>query len=78
MRIYLAFHLKKLQSPSPKDALCQDCLNRLRGSGEEDFLFLCPRDRRSGGGGAYCFCPVCHSVILSFCHSVILSSSLKL
>ena len=36
--------------------------------------------------GAYCFCPVCHSVILSFrhsvilqfCHSVILSSSLKL
>ena len=23
--------------------------------------------------GAYCFCPVCHSVILSFCHSVILS-----
>ena len=37
MRIYLAFHLKKLQSPSPKDALCQDCLNRLRGSGEEDF-----------------------------------------
>ena len=37
MRIYLAFHLKKLQSPSPKDAFCQDCLNRLRGSGEEDF-----------------------------------------
>ena len=28
--------------------------------------------------GAYCFCPVCHSVILSFCNSVILSSSLKL
>ena len=24
-------------------------------------LFLCPRDQRSG---AYCFCPVCHSVIL--------------
>ena len=22
--------------------------------------------------GAYCFCPVCHSVILSFCNSVIL------
>ena len=25
--------------------------------------FLCPRDRRSG---AYCFCPVSHSVILPF------------
>ena len=30
-------------------------------------LFLCPRDRRSG---AYCFCPVCHSVIPLFCHSL--------
>ena len=28
--------------------------------------FLCPQDRRLG---AYCFCPVCHSVIPSFCHS---------
>ena len=28
--------------------------------------FLCPQDRRSE---AYCFCPVCHSVIPSFCHS---------
>ena len=27
-------------------------------------VFLCPWDRRSG---AYCFRPVCHSVILSFC-----------
>ena len=26
------------------------------------FIFLCPRDRRSV---SYCFCPVCHSVILS-------------
>ena len=24
--IYCFFHLKKLESPSPKDALCQDCL----------------------------------------------------
>jgi hypothetical protein len=25
--------------------------------------------------GAYCFCPVCHSVLLLFCHSVLLSSA---
>ena len=28
--------------------------------------------------GAYCFCPVCHSVIPSFCHSVLLSETLTL
>ena len=28
--------------------------------------------------GAYCFCPVCHSVILSFCNSVLLSETLTL
>ena len=28
--------------------------------------------------GAYCFCPVCHSVIPSFCHSVIFSETLTL
>ena len=33
------------------------------------YWFLCPQARRSGGGG-YCFCPVCHSVIPSFCHSL--------
>ena len=26
--------------------------------------------------GAYCFCPVCHFVILSFCNSVLLSETL--
>ena len=28
--------------------------------------------------GAYCFCPVRHSVILSFCNSVFLSETLTL
>ena len=28
--------------------------------------------------GPYCFCPVCHSVILLFCHSVLLSETLTL
>ena len=31
------------------------------GQFEKKCIFLCPRDRRSGGGG-YCFCPVCHSL----------------
>jgi hypothetical protein len=27
---------------------------------------------KDGGGGGYCFCPVCHSVFLSlsFCHAL--------
>ena len=33
----MVLHLKKNESPSPKDALCQDCLDWLSGSGEEDF-----------------------------------------
>lgn len=38
-------------------------------------IFLCPRDGRSG---AYCFCPVNHSVIPSFRNSVILFETLTL
>lgn len=38
-------------------------------------IFLCPRDGRSG---AYCFCPVYHSVIPSFRNSVILFETLTL
>ena len=33
---------------------------------------------RSKIGGHICFCPVCHSVILSFCNSVLLSETLTL
>lgn len=38
-------------------------------------IFFCPRDGRSG---AYCFCPVYHSVIPSFRNSVILFETLTL
>ena len=38
-------------------------------------IFLCSRDGRSG---AYCFCPVYHSVIPSFRNSVILFETLTL
>ena len=39
----------------------------------QKLIFVCPRDRRSG---EYCFCPVCHSVILHFSHYVLLSETL--
>ena len=34
---WMVFHLNKIESHSPKDALCQVCFS---GSGEEDFLIL--------------------------------------
>ena len=36
-----ALHLNKLESPTPKDDLCQIVLNWPSGSGEEDLTSLC-------------------------------------
>ena len=65
-RLFTIFH-----SQTAKE---RNCLNKWQinsyGSFFYYFIFYAPEieDR-----GAYCFCPVCHSVVLSFCNSVILS-----